>query len=359
MIAFFIRNLRIGGAERVAVNLLKGMSERGVGVELVLCSKDGAFLEDVPSQVPIHDLGCGSVYKAVRPLGAYLRDRRPRLLVSHASSNNGAVVLANLLSGRASKVALVEHGGLRLLTEGQPHWKRAVLAQARKLLYPRADQIVAVSRGLARELESELGLPANSVKSIYNPVIDAALLARAAPAPGHPWFGAGEPPVILSVGRLIPRKDHATLIRAFAQVRQRRSSRLLILGEGPHRPELEALVRQLGLGEDVGLPGAVDNPFPYLSRAGVFVLSSWREALPTALVEAMACGTPVVSTACPFGPDEILEEGKYGALVPVGDPEPMAEAILAALGGPRNAERLRERAQAFSFDQAVSEYLRL
>jgi glycosyltransferase involved in cell wall biosynthesis len=173
------------------------------------------------------------------------------------------------------------------------------------------------------------------IKVIYNPVITPELFAKAEEPLDHPWFRPGEPPVVLGVGRLTQAKDFPTLIRAFALVRKERPARLMILGEGEERPKLEALVRELGLEEDVALPGFVGNPYKYIARAGVFVLSSAWEGLPTTLVEALALGTPVVSTNCKSGPEEILEEGRWGRLVPVGNIEELAKAIGESLSMPR------------------------
>lgn len=200
-----------------------------------------------------------------------------------------------------------------------------------KLFYPWADGFVAVSQGVADDLRRFAQLPEVKVHTIYNPVVTDELLASAARTPEHPWLAPGEPPVILGVGRLVGQKDFATLVRAFALVRRTRSAKLIILGEGDKRPELEALVTELGLSDEVSLPGFVDNPFAYMARADTFVLSSRHEGLPGVLIQAMACGCKVVSTDCPSGPREILNNGSLGALVPVGDAGALAEAIVATL----------------------------
>ncbi|MGE0681501.1 MAG: glycosyltransferase [Candidatus Binatia bacterium] len=175
----------------------------------------------------------------------------------------------------------------------------------------------------------------------------------------HPWFTPSSPPVILSVGRLAKQKDFPTLLRAFARVRATRRARLMILGEGRKRKHLECLIKTLGIADDVALPGFVLNPFPYMARAAVFVLSSAWEGLPGALVEAMACGCPVVSTNCPSGPAEILDEGTYGPLVPVGDETALARAILTVLGSSITTEKLRARAFQFSIDRVADRYLEI
>jgi len=217
---------------------------------------------------------------------------------------------------------------------------------------------VAVSRGVADDLARLTGLPREKIQVIYNPVVTPELFVKAEEPLGHPWFAAGEPPVILGVGRLHEAKDFQTLIRAFALVRKKRVARLVILGEGEERPKLEALVRELGLEEEVALPGFVDNPFKYMKRAGVFVLSSQWEGFGNVLVEAMACGTPVVSTACPSGPEEILENGRWGRLVSVGDVDALAEAIILTLDD-KNHPDVARRALDFGVQRAIDEYIRV
>jgi glycosyltransferase involved in cell wall biosynthesis len=218
--------------------------------------------------------------------------------------------------------------------------------------------VVAVSHGAADDLARTSGLPRDGVRVVYNPVITPALMALARQAPDHPWFAPGQPPVILGVGRLTRQKDFPTLIRAFAEVRRRRVGRLIILGEGEDRPGLEALVRELGLADDVALPGFRDNAMAYMAGSAVFALSSVWEGLPTVLIEALAAGTRVVSTDCPSGPREILQEGRLGTLVPVGDAAALTGAMVVALDRPSGTVPLDALAP-FTRDAAVDNYLRL
>jgi glycosyltransferase involved in cell wall biosynthesis len=230
------------------------------------------------------------------------------------------------------------------------------LWQAR-IFYPRADAIIANCNGVADDVARLTGLSREHITTIYDPVVTPDLQEKMRAALDHPWFAPGSPPVLLAVGRLTAQKDFPTLLRAFARVRRVRPARLVILGEGRERTRLEALVRELGVAADVALPGFVINPLPYMKRAAALVLSSVYEGLPCVLIEAMACGCPVVSTDCPSGPAEILERGRYGALVPVGDVEAMAKAIHAALDGSHDAERLKTRAAEFSLERAAERYL--
>jgi len=222
--------------------------------------------------------------------------------------------------------------------------------------YPWADGIVAVSQGAADDLARTAGIPADRIQVVHNPIVTPELGELAAAPLEHPWFEPGEPPVVLAVGRLAPQKDFATLIRAFELARQERPARLLILGEGPERPGLEALAADLDLGGSFDLPGRILNPYPYMVRAGAFVLSSRWEGLPSVLIEALFCGVPIVATDCPSGPMEILEGGKYGLLVPVGDVGALAEGIVSALSGdvPRPTEASW---QPYGQDTVVERYV--
>ena len=217
---------------------------------------------------------------------------------------------------------------------------------------------MAVSRGVADDMIARTGVPADLVRVIYNPVISAEMNAAAGEAVEHPWLMPGGPEVILGVGRLTPHKDFPTLLRAFAILRRTRDCRLLILGEGEERPRLEQLLRDLHLTECVGLPGFVNNPFAYLAKASLYVLSSAWEALPTVLIEALAVGVPVVSTDCRSGPTEILAGGRYGRLVPVGDADSLARAMTDTLSEPRR-ELPEEALGRFRLDFAIDEYCRL
>jgi glycosyltransferase involved in cell wall biosynthesis len=228
-----------------------------------------------------------------------------------------------------------------------------------RLTYRRAHAVVAVADAMAEDLARMIGFPRDKITVVYNPAVTPEMLAKAQQPAPHAWLSPGGPPVLVAVGRLHEQKDFQTLLRAFALVRARRSARLIILGEGPERPALEAGVAKLGLTEDVDLPGFVPNPYAFMAGASQFVLSSRYEGLPTVLIEAMACGCPVVSTDCPSGPGEILDNGKYGRLVPVGDAAALAEAMEATLDAPPPAAELKARADLFHIDRVIDSYRRL
>ena len=217
--------------------------------------------------------------------------------------------------------------------------------------------VVAVSRGVADNVSAAIGVPAGKITPIYNPVFTPDIARRAEAMPAHPWFGDDGAPVILGAGRLAPQKDFPTLIEAFRRVSAARTCRLIVLGEGRLRPQLEGQVRALGLEDRVSLPGWAENPYAFMSRAALFVLSSRHEGFPGVLIEALACGCPAASTDCPAGPSEILENPEL--LAPVGDPEALSQVMLRALDRPVDKATLRARASRFSVERAVNEYDKL
>jgi glycosyltransferase involved in cell wall biosynthesis len=357
-IAFFLPAVRGGGAQRVVVNLVDGITERGHPVDLVLAEADGVFLDQLSPRVRMVDLAAGRLVRSVGPLTRYLRRERPRVLVSSMSHANLVALWAAKLARRDTPVVVTEHNTLSQAAGEDGELARGIWPHLLRIFYPWAASIVAVSEGAADDLARTSGLPRNRVQVVYNPVITPAILAMAEKDPGHPWFAPGQPPVVLGVGRLTRQKDFPTLLRAFAAMRQRRPARLIILGEGEDRQTLEELRSELGLTEDVALPGFQENAMAYMAHSALFVLSSAWEGLPTVLIEAMAAGTQVVSTDCPSGPREILQGGRLGKLVPVGDAHALAEAMIEALERP-GAAVPADALAPFTMNAAVDEYLRV
>ena len=355
-ITFFLDALHGGGAEKAVVNLLKGLALRDeFELDLVLATKEGPYLDLVPSAVNIVDLQAGRSVTATLPLRQYLRQTRPWAVIGNMGHVNVVAVMAKELSLVKTRLLLVEQN---TLSANKSTLRRAKFVPlVMQWLYPRADVVAAVSVGVARDLEEQIKLPVNSVKVLFNPVVNEDLITKSEAALEHPWFEEGTPPVFLAVGRLTPQKDFPNLLAAFAQVRKQQPARLIILGEGEERQALEAIIEDLDLTSDVLLPGFVSNPYAYMKRASCFVLSSIQEGLPTVLIEAMACGCPVVATDCPSGPDEILAGGIYGSLVPMENPQALAAAMLSALHSPLESELLVKRAQEYSTDNAIDAYL--
>lgn len=320
----------MGGAERVMITLANRFEECGNETHLVLSEPKGELLEELVPTVRLVNLGSGRMIRTLFPLMRYLRIERPDSLLATLSFSNFVAILARKWAGAPTRVVIREASTPKQRYSQSHSLKNRLSLRLMSWLYPQADTVVAVSRGVADDLKN-LGVPNPIV--VYNPALTKQFARLREEPIDHPWFQRGEPPVILGVGRLEPVKDFATLLRAFALIIQQLPARLVILGEGGERASLEHLAQSLGIAEQVHMPGFVSNPFPYMRRAGVFVLSSRFEGLPNSLIQAMACKCPVVSTDCPSGPNEILSNGEYGHLVPVGDSLALAEAILEVLQG--------------------------
>jgi glycosyltransferase involved in cell wall biosynthesis len=333
------------------------MRARGLGVDVVLVNNEGTHLSRVDAGARIIDLASGRVAKAVVPLAQYLRRETPSALVSFLSHANVAAVAARALARVNLRLVLVEQNTVSAVRSDLR--RDALLPALVRRAYPRADAVVGVSSGVAEDLVSCLGVPAHKVSVIYNPVVDQELLDAAEAPSNHAWLEDESERVFVASGRLTRQKDFQTLIEAFRLLRSRAPARLIILGEGEERARLEALIGASGLSADVDLHGFVENPYAYLSRADAFVLSSRWEGLPTVLVEALACGCPVVATDCPSGPREILEGGEYGTLVPVGDAIALCDAMDQVLKTRPAKQLLREHAMNYSVDRAASQYIEL
>lgn len=356
-VACFIPDLADGGAQRAAVKLAGGMCARGLAVDVVLVNKEGVHLHALDAGARVVDLACGRVVKAVVPLARYMRRERPSALVSFLSHANVVAVAARALARVNLRLALVEQNTVSAVRSDLR--RDGLLPALVRRAYPRAEVVVGVSSGVARDLVSRLGIPAHKVYVIHNPVVDDALLDAADAPAGHEWLEDDSAPVFVASGRLTPQKDFPTLLDAFRLLKSRVAARLIILGEGEERGRLEALIDAMGLAGDVDLRGFVENPYAYMSRADAFVLSSRWEGLPTVLIEALACGCPVVATDCPSGPREILEGGEYGALVAVGDSAALCEAMARVLKARPARQALREHAMNYSVERAVSRYIEL
>ena len=353
-IALYLSSLGGGGAQRVVLTLANAMAEHGVEIDLVLVKARGPFLSQVHPGVRVIDLGVGNVMLSLPGLIRYLRRERPVALLSSLKHVNVVAVIARQFSRVPVRLVVGEHNTLSQSSKNG--LKDRFLPHLMRLLYPRADLVVAVSQGVADDLCESLGLTNDKVQVIFNPVVRAEIAQLATAPVDHPWFQPDEPPVVLGMGRLTEQKDFPNLVHAFAQLRKERNCRLMIVGEGELHEDLKNLVTRLGLESSVALPGFVDIPFAYMARAAVFVLSSRWEGLPTVLIEAMACGTPVVSTDCPSGPREILEGGVWGRLVPVSDARSLAAAIAATLDDSRPSN-VAARADAFRVEPARDRYL--
>lgn len=371
-IAIFVSSWPRGAIQRLMLNLAEEFAAAGHQIDL-LAPRGSAPAEGLLANLRLVTLAprlsalpgiCRHkrwfVPLALPALVRYLRRERPAALLTGGEWPNVVALAARRLAGGQARVVVSEHIHVGASTAGATERKRRrLLPRLMARLYPGADAIVAVSEGVRQDLLARFPLPPAQVHTVYNPVITPALLAAREVPLDDPWFGPDAPPVLLNVAQLRVQKDQATLLRAFAQVRKQRPARLLILGEGNQRGPLEALAQELGVADDVRLAGFVPNPLAYMRRAKLFVLSSAWEGLPTVLIEALACGSPIVSTDCPSGPAEILDHGRYGRLVPVGDAHVLAAAIVSVLDAPVDCAELEQRGMVFSASAVAEPYVQL
>jgi glycosyltransferase involved in cell wall biosynthesis len=328
-LAIFLPSLEGGGAERAFVDLANLLADDGYSVDLVLASAHGAYLPLVKEGVRVVDLRCTRVITSLPKLRAYLRREHPVAILSALSHANVVAVGAHIAAASCSRLVVSERNTLD--SGSRTFSKEWVVRKVLRLAYYRASAIVAVSKGVEDDLRTIIRVSPKKLRVIYNPIDIADIRRRAVASVSHPWLDMASPPVILGVGRLTAQKDFATLITAFSYVRARQVARLVIFGEGEKRAELESLARELEVEDDVWMPGFTDNPFRWMRRAAVFVLSSRYEGFPNVLIQAMACGASIVSTDCHSGPAEILSCGYPARLVPVGDVLAMSEAIAKTI----------------------------
>jgi glycosyltransferase involved in cell wall biosynthesis len=356
-IAIVLHDLRGGGAERAVLRLARGMAAAGRRIELILVKGEGAYLDDVPPNISLTVLDKPRVSKAIGALAEHFRRTRPKAVLSALTHMNVAVVIAARLSRLPLRIVLSERNQISSKArEARGAWQR-MLYRAVPYFYQGADAIVAVSGGVAEDLAGFGRLPGHKIRVIHNPVFDADVEARAHAPAAHPWFERKGPPIVLAAGRLHRQKGFDVLLEAFAIARAQVDCRLVILGEGQERAPLLATAERLGLAYDIDMPGFAENPFPLMAQAGAFVLSSRWEGFPNALVEAMACGAPVIATDCPSGPREILSGGQHGALIPPENPQMLGQAILETLKSRPDTRASQARARSFSVPDAARQYL--
>jgi len=353
-----------GGVERMLVNLCGALSRRGVAIDLIVGRRESPYLADLPGEVRVLESGCASNLCFLRWVLDYLRDHGPVVLLSAKEPASRPLFWFGLF-WFARRRALPVRVAFRCATtvsrqlEGRNLIKRWTFTRLVRALYVRADHVIAVSRGVAEDLAGITGLPRDRIAVAPNPVIGPHLSELAAADAPHEWLRSKTCPVVLGVGRLARAKDYGTLLRAFARVRVDRPCRLLVLGEGRQRARLEDQARRLGIAEDVSFPGFCANPYQYMARADLFVHPSRREGFANVLVEALSLGTPVVATDCPSGPSEILDGGRHGALVPVGDVAAMAAAMAATLDRRPDADALREAVAAYTVENSAERYAQI
>lgn len=358
-VGLFIPTMAGGGAQRIALNLAQGLLDRCCGVNLILTKAEGAFIGEIPSEVKTVILDSSRTLTSIPRLASHLKRVNYDSLISFMSYANICAVVATWLSSASSshRLVLTEHSLVSRRLEKMDLIQRLATPRLLRSLYPSAEVVVAVSQDVARDLETLVSL--SNIHVIPNPISVRKDFGSARTEQFcHPWFGHSAQ-IVLAAGRLAREKDFPTLIAAVGHLRDGGFDvRLIIIGEGEERENLNALILEANLEKYVSLPGFVDEPHEYMQAADVFVLSSRWEGFGNVLVEAMACGTPVISTDCPGGPAEILEGGRFGELVPVGDSDRLANAIARTLTrSPVSPGELVERADDFSPYTIAGEYL--
>ena len=356
-IALFIPTLSGGGAERIMINLAVGLVDKGIAVD-ILVGAQGSLQNEVPKEARLIDFKVSRTLACLPSLVRYLKRERPTAMLSAMAHANIVAICAKYLAFVKTCIYVSVHNTISYNIDKRSlkGWFQLLLI---KLFYPFSNAIIVVSEEAKEDFIVNTGISNKKVQVIYNPVVTPDIFEKAKQPVNHPWLRESELPVILGVGRLTKQKDFITLIRAFSIVLKQFPIRMIILGEGEDRQLLEKLVLELNLSKYVDLHGFVDNPYAYISRASVFVLSSAWEGLPTVLIESLALGVPVVATECPSGPKEILNNGKYGILVPVGDKAAIAKSILLCLQTNTYKKVPEESWERFELKQVTKKYIEL
>lgn len=343
----------------MVLNLVEELARRGLRIDLLPIRLSGDHAAALPEGVRVRPLGASHAATSVFAIARYLRSHRPPVLLAAKDRAGRAALWARAVARTDTRIVIRLGTHLAASMEGRSRMRRWARILPMRLSYWMADRVIAVSEGVAEDTVRATGIGAERVSVVRNPVVTPRLRALAAERLDHPWFDGQGPPVLLGAGRLTRQKDFPTLVRAFARVRGGRPCRLVILGEGADRPDLEELARTLDVADDLALPGFASNPYRFMARASLFVLSSRWEGSPNVLTEAMALGTPVASTDCPSGPREILRGGRYGPLAPVGDDVALAGAIRTALDTPVTPAALAEAVEEYRVERSADAYSRI
>ncbi len=351
-IFLLVYSFRGGGAEKMMVQLGNELYQRDYDVELVLVRASGPYESMVNPSIPTIEIGGGNVLSIQYNLWRYLRRSDTDVLLSTMEIPNIVSTLATRPPNSIPVVLRIANINSKKERKG----KYRLIPTLKRLTYPRAESIITISDGVACDLSGITGINESEMKTVYNPAFDSEIPEKACEPIDHEWLNDEDKQVVIGVGHLKRQKDFPMLLRAVHRLQEWEDVHLVILGEGDGKSRLIALAEDLGIHDRLSLPGFVDNPYAYMARADVFALSSAWEGFGNVIVEAMACGTPVVCTDCPGGPAEILKDGTYGPLVPVGDDKAMARAVRDQLADPTDPDLLQSRAREFSIERIVDEY---
>jgi glycosyltransferase involved in cell wall biosynthesis len=357
-IACFFSTSGHSGVDRAVKHLIPDLARRGYQVDLLHVDKHGPYLDETPDGVRVIELGPSSTYLCLPSLVRYLRREKPAVLLSDKDRVNRTAMLAKFLAKSSCRQILSSGTTISIDLMHRGAIERWLQKNSMGKLYNYADKVIVTSKGVADDMASFTGLDRDHIDVVPSPVIPDDTFDREYDRPEHPWFAEGQPPVILGVGELGMRKDFATLVKAFAQLRSQRECRLVILGKGKQEAMLKQLAKELGVEDDVDLVGFKTNVFDYMAHASLFVLTSLWEGLGFVLIEALALGTPSVSVDCPSGPSEILNNGEFGKLVPMKDEDALMHAMLQTLDNSMPREILQQAARPYSVSSATESYLR-
>lgn len=357
-IAFFLPSVRGGGAEKSIVKMCNELVTMGASVDLVLVKYEGSLLNYISDQVNVVDLKCSRSILSVFKLAFYLINSNPDALISAMKHANIPAILAREIAkfiGFKTKLLISERSNASKSFENNKSFKNNILLLSMSLLYPKADKVIGISKGVSQDLAQLLNLEPEKVHTIYNPVVNNELFTLCNVTVEEDWFKKIDHPIIIAVGRLTKAKGFDNLIKAFAKVSFKINCYLVILGEGEERESLETLIGTLSLKDKVYMPGFVNNPYKFMKHSDVFVLSSVWEGFGNVLVEAICCGCKIVSNDCPSGPKEIIESYNVGTLVPFNNVNLLSEAIIQELGA---EPYLAIDNTLFTVEKCVDEYLK-
>jgi glycosyltransferase involved in cell wall biosynthesis len=355
-----ISDLEAGGAQRVFVDLANNRVRAGRKTDLICIAGHGLLRNALDPRVNLIDLKCSSMINAVPLLLRYLSQNAECAVVSAMPEINVAVLLASrILRFHRGPVVIQEVSRFGYDREEIAPWRTFALRHAARVLYPRADRIIAVAEDVADDISEKFKVDRSAISIIPNPIAFDQIVRKAGETCPHPWLEPKQLPVILAVGRLAPVKNYETLLRAFAQVRQSRPVRLIILGSGVCEPVLRQLAEQLGIVDDLDLAGFQSNPWTYMARANLLVVSSLSESFSMVLVEALSCGTNVVCVDCGAGPRSILSDARFGIMPCPQDAEGLAKAICYRLDNPLPREFLAGQARRYDIAHVAAQYERL
>lgn len=356
-LVIYLPDLHVGGVPIVYIRLIPSLIALGVDVSILVNRRSGELIDRLPPSVDVLELGVDRQLKALPKLVPFLKEHKPDIILTAIEHMHIMTVLARLASGSKVKHLAVQHNPLSQQAK-RPGLTFKILPVLYRFLLPLANGIAAVSKGVADDLSARAGIARSRIDVCYNGVVDARFdgLSEGELPPAWPETTS---PLLINVGRFARQKDQQTLLRAFALVRSQPSPELVLLGGGEDEGRLRELARELGVDQRVHFLGYCANPLPAIKAADVFVLSSIYEGHPLVLLEALALGTPVVSTNCPYGPSEILADGKFGHLAPVGRPDALAEAIEKSLANPADKTELMAHGRAFTVENSAEQHVEI